>query len=91
MVSRASSLQKSLTSNNTDHPTLVSSLCDYLKPQTLILAACLPHLRVECLFEQVNAEIKRLLVASVGEDVGNRYITHYELKTFHSSLAIYVT
>ena len=26
------------------------------------------------LFGQVNAEIKRLLVASVGEDIGNRYM-----------------
>jgi len=39
--------------------------------------------KISSLYWQVNAEIKRLLVASVGEDIGSRYFKISVLQMFN--------
>lgn len=39
--------------------------------------------KISSLYGQVNAEIKRLLVASVGEDIGSRYFKISVLQMFN--------
>ena len=42
--------------------------------------------KISSLYGQVNAEIKRLLVASVGEDIGSRYFKISVLQMFNKGI-----